>query len=52
MTEKPRFDSSVARRSSAPDSRASAHAACSAIVFERTYGVRWGSDPSVQSASV
>ncbi len=42
----------VARRSSAPDSRASDQAACSAIVFERTYGVRAVFDASVQSASV
>ena len=42
----------VARRSSASDSRASDQAACSAIVFERTYGVRLALLASVQSASV
>ena len=42
----------VASRSSAPASRTSSHAACSASVLEREYGVRDVSSPSVQSASV
>jgi hypothetical protein len=42
----------VASRLSAPAPRASSHAAASAIVFERVYGVRLVSAPSVQSASV
>jgi hypothetical protein len=42
----------VARRSSIPAARACSHAACSASVLERTYGVREASSPSVQSASV
>jgi hypothetical protein len=42
----------VASRLLAPSSRASSHAAASAIVFDRVYGVRVVSAPSVQSASV
>ena len=42
----------VTSRSSAPCARMCSHAASSAIVLERVYGVRCGLSGSVQSASV